>query len=84
MTSAERGFIFTNLMAGAVRTVWVLLVLVWTPLKWILSLEVLYRLLVAIYHWETVGSTAGWTFLAHFAMFSAITYFVSVYRPKGL
>lgn len=67
----------------AIRTAWVLLSLVWTPLKWVLSVEVFYRLLVALYHWDTPGSGAGWTFIAHFAVLTALTYFVSLYKPKG-
>jgi hypothetical protein len=37
-----------------------------------------------LYHWNTPGVYAGWSFLAYFAALTAITYFVSIYKPKGL
>ena len=37
-----------------------------------------------LYHWNTPGVYAGWSFLAYFAVLTAITYFVSIYKPKGL
>lgn len=64
--------------------VWVLMVLVWPVLKWVISLDCVYQLVRAIYYWDTPGVYAGWTFMAHFAVFVVLTYFVSVYKPKSL
>lgn len=69
---------------GLLRGLWVLTVLVWPVLKWIVSLDVLGRLVMAFYHWDTPGSYAGWTFFMHFAVFVALTFYVSVYKPKGM
>ena len=33
---------------------------------------------------STPGVYAGWTFLLHFAVLTALTYFVSIYKPKGI
>lgn len=79
--SSTRG---AALLAGLVRAVWVTTVLVWPVLKWVLSIEVFFQLLRMFYHWDTPGAHAGWTFLAHFAVLTAVTYFVSLYKPKGL
>ncbi len=84
MTNTDRSEGLVEMLAAMTKIVWILLVLVWTPLKWVLSLEVLYRFLVACYHWDTPGSTAGWTFLLHFSVLVAVTYFVSIYKPKGI
>jgi amino acid transporter len=73
-----------GLLGGLVKFLWVLTVLIWPVAKWILSLDVLFQFVRMLYHWNTPGDYAGWTFLLHFAVLTAITYFVSLYRPKGL
>lgn len=74
----------TAFLAGLIRFVWVAVVLVWPVLKWIVSIEVFFQLIRMMYHWNTPGIYAGWTFLLHFAGLTVLTYFVSIYRPKGL
>lgn len=69
---------------GLVRTIWAVTVLVWPVLRWVLSFEVLFQMVRMFYYWNTPGVYAGWTFLLHFAVLTAITYFVSAYTPKGL
>ncbi|EHW7386046.1 protein kleE [Escherichia coli] len=69
---------------GLLRFVWVVTVLVWPVAKWIISIDVFFQFLRMFYHWDTPGVHAGWTFLAHFAVLTALTYFVSLYKPKGL
>lgn len=68
----------------AVRAVWTLAVITWPILKWVISLEVLWRLLLVVYHRDDPGSHAGLIFCLHFLAFSAITYFVTIYKPKDL
>lgn len=76
--------ILTTVLSGAIRWLWVLLVLFWTPIKWVLSIDVFFQGIRAIYYWDDPTVFAGWTFLAHFAALTALTYFVAEYRPKGL
>jgi hypothetical protein len=66
-----------------VAGVWVVIVLLWPLLQWIVSLDVLYQLLRTLYYWRTPGVYAGWTLVMHFTALTALTYFVSVYRPQG-
>jgi hypothetical protein len=68
--------------AGVVKAVWVVVVLVWPILKWVVALDCVYHLIRMMYHWNTPGIHAGVTFLLHFAVLTALTYFVSVYKPK--
>ena len=72
-----------SVLAGSLYFVWVVVVLIWPILKWILSLDVFFQMLRMIYHWNTPGIYAGWTFLLHFSALTALTYFVSFFRPKG-
>ena len=53
-------------------------------LKWVLSIATFFQFVRMLYHWNTPGVYAGWSFLAYFAVLTAITYFVSIYKPKGL
>lgn len=70
--------------ASVVKGLWVVTVLVWPILKWFLSIDCFFQFIRMIYHWDTPSVHAGVTFLAHFATLTALTYFVSVFKPKGL
>jgi len=74
----------SSLVAGLVKFIWVVTVLLWPIIKWVLSIITFFQFLRMLYHWNTPGVYAGWTFLAYFAALTAITYFVSFYKPKGL
>jgi hypothetical protein len=50
----------------------------------VLSIATFFQFVRMLYHWNTPGVYAGWSFLAYFAALTAITYFVSIYKPKGL
>lgn len=67
-----------------VSFVWVTIVLVWPFVKWVLSIEIFFQMLRMIYHWNTPGVYAGWTFLLHFSVLVALTWFVDFYRPQGM
>ena len=67
-----------------IKGIWVVTVLIWPILKWVVSIDCVFKLIRAIYYWDTPGVHAGWTFMLHFGVLSALTYFVSVYQPKGL
>ncbi|MGK9145818.1 protein kleE [Xanthomonas euvesicatoria] len=73
-----------GLVAGVVKFVWVTTVLVWPVLKWVLSIITFFQFVRMLYHWNTPGVYASWSFLAYFAALTASTYFVSIYKPKGL
>lgn len=70
--------------AAVIKGIWVLTVLVWPILKWVVSIDCVFQFARMMYHWNTPGVHAGFTFLAHFAVLTALTYFVSIYKPKGL
>lgn len=74
-----RGFV-----AALIRFVWFATVLVWPILKWVAAIEVFFQFVRMLYHWNTPGVYAGWTFLLHFTVLTVLTYLVSVYKPKGI
>ena len=73
-----------GLINGLVKFLWVTTVLVWPILKWVLSIITFFQFVRMLYHWDTPNVYAGWSFLLYFTVLTAITYFVSVYKPKGL
>lgn len=66
-----------------IRVVWVVAVLLSPLLKWLLALDCVVQLLIALYRWNTSPVLATWTFSLHFGALCVLTYFVSVYRPRG-
>lgn len=73
-----------GLGARIIKVIWVAIVLVWPLLKWIVSIDVSIQAVRMMYYWNTPGMYAAWTFLLHFAVLTGLTYFVSLYKPKGM
>ena len=80
LAAAGGGGVLSNL----IKVVWVVTVLLWPLMKWILSLDVLFQFARIVYHWNTPDVYATWTFLFHLALLLVLTYFVSLYKPKGV
>ncbi len=68
--------------SAALTGLWTVTVLVWPLLKWIVALDCVYQLARAVYYWDTPGMYAGWKFLLHFGVLTALTYFVMCYQPQ--
>ena len=65
-----------------VQLVWALTVMIWPLLRWVLALDVtlqLFRVFVLSMH---QGWYLDWILIEHFMFFVALTYFVSVYKPR--
>jgi Uncharacterized KleE stable inheritance protein len=71
------------LLKAVWASVWLVLVCLWPIGRWIASIDLCFQLIRTAYFWNTPNVYAGWTFLLHFAVFTAWTYFVAVYRPAG-
>ena len=70
------------ILRGVSRFVWLLTVLMWPIMKWV----VLPRSRSSFSACCIIGTpeaNAGWTFLLHFAVLTALTCYVSIYEPKG-
>ena len=57
--------------------------LLWPLLKWVLAIDVTWQFARMLYFWQTPSVYAGWTFLGHFAVLAALTYFVAMRRSPG-
>ncbi|MCG5075842.1 hypothetical protein L5014_21110 [Paraburkholderia sp. RG36] len=67
-----------------VKAVWIVTVLLWPFARWIIGIEVGFQFFRMLWYWHTPGVHAGWTFLLHFGVLTALTYFIAFYKPKGL
>lgn len=67
-----------------IRVGWVVLVVLWPILRKVLALDCLVQFLIAIYHWDDAPFRGCLTFGIHFAVLTALTYFVATYKPRGL
>ena len=70
--------------SGLDTVVWVVVVLLSPVLEKILSIDVFFQLIRMLYYWNTPEVHAGWTFLLHFGVLTALTCYVALYKPKGL
>jgi hypothetical protein len=73
-----------TLFEKVMRVIWLLVVLTWPLVSWAGSIYVFFQFLRMLYHWNTPGSYAGWSFLAHFAMLVVLVCFITMYKPKGI
>ena len=69
-----------RLLDGVCTALWVVAVLLWTPVKWVLSIFVFVQLGRLLLNWNLHN---GLVFVASFIALCALTYFVSYFKPKG-
>lgn len=71
-------------MNKIIAVVWRITALCWSFMRFVIPLIVFWQFLRMIWYWDTPGVHAGWRFLAYFAGYTALYYFVAFYRPKAL
>ncbi|WP_347990394.1 KleE stable inheritance protein [Methylomonas sp. AM2-LC] len=59
----------------------IILAIFWTPIKWILSIDCFIQLLRTMYYWNTPDIHAGWVFLLHFSILTALMLFIASSNP---
>ena len=75
--------IFLSLLRTFGASIWVVLVCLWPLARWVATIDLSFQLIRTAYYWNNPSIAAGWTFLLHFAAFTAWTYLVGVHRPAG-
>ncbi|MGJ0637210.1 KleE stable inheritance protein [Xenorhabdus bovienii] len=68
----------------AIKAIWLLMAICWPILRWILAVDVAFQFSRMLWNWNTQGSYAGWTFLLHFVLFTALTFFMTNFKSKKL
>ena len=59
----------------------IILAIFWTPIKWFLAIDCFIQLLRTMYYWNTPGIHAGWVFLLHFSVLTALMLFITSFTP---
>ena len=72
-----------SLLKAFWASIWVVLVCLWPLVRWLAGIDLCFQLIRTAYYWKDPSVAAGWTFLLHFAAFTALTYLVGVHRPTG-
>jgi hypothetical protein len=67
-----------------IKIIWTFSVLVWPILKWIVSIDCAFQFIRMLYFWNTTGHYASAIFILHFLLLTFLTYFVTIYKPKGI
>ena len=67
-----------------IKIIWAFSVLVWPILKWVVSIDCAFQFIRMLYFWNTAGHYASAIFLLHFFVLTFLTYFVTIYKPKGI
>ena len=70
--------------SGIIKIIWAFSVLVWPILKWVVSIDCAFQFIRMLYFWNAAGHYAGAIFLLHFFVLTFLTYFVTIYKPKGI
>jgi Uncharacterized KleE stable inheritance protein len=69
---------------GIIKLFWVIGVLAWPLIKWVLSIDCVVQLMRMLYFWNSTWHNGGAIFLLHFALLTLLTYFVTIFKPKGI
>lgn len=70
--------------SGIIKIIWAFSILVWPILKWIVSIDCALQFIRMLYFWNAAGHYASAIFLLHFFVLTFLTYFVTIYKPKGI
>jgi Uncharacterized KleE stable inheritance protein len=69
---------------GVIKLFWVIGVLAWPLIKLVLSIDCVVQFMRMLYFWNSTGHNGGAIFLLHFSLLTLLTYFVTIYKPKGI
>lgn len=72
---------FKPIYRSIIVTIQIILAIFWIPIKWVLSIDCFFQLLRMLYYWNTPGIHAGWMFLMHFALLTALMIFITSSKP---
>ena len=84
LKSPQLNKVKSSFSSGIIKIIWAFSVLVWPILKWVISIDCAFQFIRMLYFWNTAGHYAGAIFLLHFFVLTFLTYFVTIYKPKGI
>jgi hypothetical protein len=84
LKSTQLNKVKSSFGSSIIKIIWAFSVLVWPILKWIISIDCAFQFIRMLYFWNAAGHYASAIFLLHFFVLTFLTYFVTIYKPKGI
>lgn len=78
----KEAFFLKKQLKIVLRYIGLLVIVCFPVLKWLLSVDVFFLGVRAIYYWNDPLSNAGWLFIYHFLVLVMLIFFVTYYKAK--
>jgi hypothetical protein len=73
-----------NIAHGAMSALYIVLVMLWTPVRFMLIANVVLQFFKMLFKWHESPFSAAWPFMASFAVLAVLTYIMATWKPKVL
>lgn len=72
-----------NILHGVISAVYLVLVILWIPVRIMLIANVLLQFFRMLFNWSHGPFTAAWPFVISFLLLAALTYIMATWKPKA-
>lgn len=72
-----------NILHGVIGAVYIVLVILWLPVRIMLIANVLLQFFRMLFNWSHGPFTAAWPFVVSFLVLAGLTYIMATWKPKA-
>ncbi|EPG4238240.1 KleE stable inheritance protein [Klebsiella pneumoniae] len=72
-----------NIIHGVIGAVYMVLVILWIPVRFLLIANVVIQFFKMLFKWSDGPFAAAWPFVFSFLVLAALTYIMATWRPKA-
>ncbi|EGG7966742.1 KleE protein [Salmonella enterica] len=76
------GSAMRNIMHGVIGAVYMVLVILWIPVRFLLIANVVIQFFKMMFKWSDGPFTAAWPFVTSFLVLATLTYIMATWKPK--
>ncbi|HDZ7103000.1 KleE stable inheritance protein [Klebsiella pneumoniae] len=76
------GSAMRNIMHGVIGAVYMVLVILWIPVRFLLIANVVIQFFKMMFKWSDGPFAAAWPFVISFLVLAALTYIMATWKPK--
>ncbi|EBT2773831.1 KleE protein [Salmonella enterica] len=77
------GSAMRNIMQGVIGAVYMVLVILWIPVRFLLIANVVIQFFKMMFKWSDGPFAAAWPFVISFFVLAALTYIMATWKPKA-
>ncbi|EFL3636758.1 KleE protein [Escherichia coli] len=77
------GSAMRNIMRGVIGAVYIVLVILWIPVRFLLIANVVIQFFKMLFKWSDGPFSAAWPFVISFLVLAALTYIMATWKPKA-